>query len=185
MNIFNKNTKTKLPFITIEHLIEETSKNTLPTIMDTLNRTGFSIDELNAKTNILALNYEIARYELYKGNERSVVDEVINDLYDGLQYLLNISSEYRLKYEEIISKVKKVSKEMFDVKHLQAPRERYVYRLLLEQLSIREDNLSKEIIPEIVFYAKSWIDNMANINSTYSVDTSDEGRKNDTIDFKF
>lgn len=61
----------------------------------------------------------------------------------------------------------------------------FIYRLLLEQLSIREDNIPNEIIPELVFYAKSWSDNMSIINSKYSIDTSEEGRENETIDFKF
>ena len=91
-----------------------------------------------------------------------------------LQYLVNVPVEYKNKFDEIVNRVQKVSKEIFDVKHLQAPKEKFIYRLLLEQLSIREDNVPSELIPEFVFYARSWADNMTNIASTYSIDTSDE-----------
>lgn len=185
MSLFSKNNKTKIPFISMEHLIEETAMNTLPTIIDTINRTGFEVDELDIKTNVISINYELIRYELYKGNESKDVDELLNDLYDGLQYVVNVPIDSKSKFEENVNKVKKTSKEIFDVKHLGAPKEKFVYRLLLEQLSIREDNVSKELINEFEFYAKSWVDNMININNTYSIDTSDDGRKNETIDFKF
>jgi len=185
MSLFGKNNKTKLPFVSMERLIEETSKNTLPTILDTLSRSGSDIAEIDIKTNVIAINYELARYELYKYNEKNAVEEVINDLYEGLQYLVNVSIEYKNKFDETVRRVQNVSKEIFNVKHLAAPKEKFIYRLLLEQLSIREDNVPSEIIPELVFYARSWADNMTNIATTYSIDTSDDGRKNDTIDFKF
>lgn len=185
MNLFNKNKKQKLPFISIEHLIEETAKNTLPTILNTLNRIGSTFEEIDAKTNVMAINYELIRYTLYKSNEKKDVDEVLNDLYSELPYILQIDSEKRNVYDEYINRVKRVSKEIFDVKKLGAPAEKFVYRLLLEQLSIREDNIPKEIIPELVFYANSWVNNMNNIGETYCIDITEEGRKTDTIDFRF
>ena len=185
MNLFSKSKKQKLSFISIEHLIEETTKNTLPTILDTLKRSGGVFEEIDAKINVMAINYELARFALYKGNEKKDVDEVLSDLYSELPYILKIDTEKRNSYDEYINRVIKVSNEIFNVKRLGGPAEKFVYRLLLEQLKIREDNISKDIIPEFVFYANSWVNNMKNINETYEIDTTEEGRKSDTIDFRF
>lgn len=185
MNLFSKSKKQKIAFMSMERLIEETSKNTLPTILDTLKRTGGVYEEIDAKTIIMAINYELARYSLYKGNEKKDVDEVLTDLYSDLSYVLKIESENKPKYDEFVNNVVKISKEIFDVKKIGAPAERFVYRLMLEQLKIREDNIPKEIVPELVFYANSWVNNMNNINDVYSIDTSDDGNKSETIDFRF
>lgn len=185
MNLFNKSKKQKLSFTSIEHLIEETAKNTLPTILDTLSRTGATFEEIDAQTNVMAINYELIRYYLYKSNEKKDVDEVLDDLYSNLPYVLKIDSDKRNTYDEYVNRVIRVSKEIFDVKKLGGPAEKFVYRLLLEQLKIREDNVSKELIPELNFYANSWVNNMNNIGETYCIDVSEEGRKSDTIDFRF
>ena len=67
MSIFGG--KNKLSFVAMERLIEETSKSNLDTVINLLSEMNVPFEQAEAKIIIIALNYELCRYELYKSND--------------------------------------------------------------------------------------------------------------------
>ena len=184
MNIFEVFTKKKkLSINSISRLIEDSSKQLLDYIINTLSQINTPFDTIEAKINILSINYELYRYELYKSNEKVDVNDLIEDLYRSIFYDLNISSND--KYNQIIDGVKYKSKEIFSVKKLMAPAEKFIYRLLLEQLNIKENIVPKDLIQNLLFYSKNMFNSVENINKTYYIDTDDNKSNEENIDFKF
>ena len=181
LEVFNK--KKKLSINAMSRLIEDSSRQTLDYVINTLTQINTPFDTIEAKINILSINYELYRYELYKSNEKIDVDDLMEDLYIKIFYDLNISSND--KYNQIIDDVKNKSKEIFGVKKLMAPAERFIYRLLLEQLNIKESIVPKNIIQDLLFYSKSMLNNVENMNKAYYIDIDDDKSQEEKIDFKF
>lgn len=179
--VFSK--KKKLSFVAMSRLIEENARVTLDGVVNVLTEMNSQFDLNDAKLNILSINYELCRYELYKSNDKIDVNDIMEDLYTKIYYDLNIKSDEH--YEKIIDEVINKSKEIFNVNKLMAPAETFSYRLLLEQLEIKENNVSKQLIQDLIFYAKNWVNNAVAINKTYSIDTSEDNSVNQKIDFKF
>ena len=129
--------------------IEENIMSSLDSVINILNQTNASFDNLEAKLNILSINYELFRYELYNFNDKLDVNDLIEELYSRIYYNLNIT--YNIHYDKIINEVVNKSKEIYNAKKLLAPKEIFTYRLLLEQLNIKENCVSKKLIQELLF----------------------------------
>ena len=184
MSIFNfSSKKNKLSINSMCIFIEENIMSSLDSVINILTQTNASFDNLEAKLNILSINYELFRYELYNFNDKLDVNDLIEELYSRIYYNLNIT--YNIHYDKIINEVVNKSKEIYNAKKLLAPKEIFTYRLLLEQLNIKENCLSKKLIQELLFYAKLWVNNVDKIGKSYCIDTNDGNPENERIDFKF
>lgn len=164
-------------------LVEENVMATIDNLLSILKQMNSSFENIDAKLNILSINYELFRYGLYEFNDKLDVNDLMDELYSRIYYNLNIA--FNDKYENIINEVTRKSKEIYDVKKLLAPKELFAYRLLLEQLNIKENNISKELIQDLLYYVKLLINNIDNICKNYSIDINDGNFENEKIDFKF
>ena len=184
MGLFNK--KQKINSLTMMHLIYETSKTKSTNIFEFFDRMGILYDEQEAQLNILAINIELCRYELYTGNKKEVVDNVINKAYEQFFYGLNITNDCMYYYLNIMHTVNYKLQEIFSSKKLQAPKSEFVYRLVLEQLNINEKILERQYIREFMMYMRDWCNNAAGINASYQIeDTAEDLKKNEALDFRF
>lgn len=174
--------KNKISINSMSRLIEENSGRTLDNVINILAQMNTSFDTIESKLNILSINYELCRYELYKSNDKIDVNDLMDDLYSRIYYNLNINSNNN--YSKIVDDIISKSKEIFNVRKLMAPAERFAYRLLLEQLNIKENSVSKELIQDLLFYAKIWVNNAQTINKTYCINV-DDNNESEKIDFKF
>lgn len=183
MSIFGG--KNKLSFVAMERLIEETSKSNLDTVINLLSEMNIPFEQAEAKIIIIALNYELCRYELYKSNDKIDVNDLLEELYSQIFYGFNFESNEENKYQTTIDQIIQKMKEIFNVKKLMAPAEKFVYRLLLEQLSIKENTIEKGFISDLLFYATTWVNNAKGINNSYKIDIDEDDPKNEKIDFRF
>lgn len=184
MGIFDKfSKKKKLSITSMCILVEENVMATIDNLLSILKQMNSSFENIDAKLNILSINYELFRYGLYEFNDKLDVNDLMDELYSRIYYNLNIA--FNDKYENIINEVTRKSKEIYDVKKLLAPKELFAYRLLLEQLNIKENNISKELIQDLLYYVKLLINNIDNICKNYSIDINDGNFENEKIDFKF
>lgn len=185
MKLFNFGKK-KINSNVMMHLIFETIKNSSTDIFELFDKVGLIYDEIEAQINIIAINYELCRYELYNGNDHDKVNAVIDKVYDQFFYSLDISNDKLNEYKHIMQKVNIKIKDILSAKKLLAPKEELLYRLLLEQLSINESVIDKNYINEFLAYTKLWINNAKGINDTYIIeDTEEDKKKNEYIDFRF
>lgn len=184
MGLFNK--KKKINSLTMMHLIYETSKTKSTNIFEFFDRIGIIYDEQEAQINILSINIELCRYELYKNNKQDVVDNIITKAYDQFFFGLVIDKERMDYYRGIMNTIYNKLKEIFTAKKLLATKEEFVYRLLLEQLNINEQVIDKPYINEFMLYIRDWCNNAAGINASYQIeDSANDIKKNETIDFRF
>lgn len=184
MKFFNK--KQKLSSDVMMHLIFETAKSEATNIFSLLDKVGIVYDETEVQINVLAINYELCRYALYKGNKRDIVDNVLKKVYEKFFYTMQVDQNRINEYEKTMTEVKTKLKEIFSIKKLLAPKEEFVYRLFLEQLSIKEQIIDKYYVREFLMFAQRWLNNAEGINNTYSIhDTPEDQKKNEHIDFRF
>lgn len=185
MKIFKK-PKTALNSVSMSYLIYESAKNMYSVVDELLNRIEYKGSKSNIEVNLYCINIELCRLSLYKGNDDRVVDDVIDKSYYNLLYDINENEITKNDCERIIDTIKEKFDRIFSQKNLLAPKERYIYRLFLEQLGIREDRLQNQAISDFIFYAKTWINNADMINQTYFIkDTEEDKQKNEQIDFRF
>ena len=136
--------------------------------------------------NVFTINCELCRYELYKSNSKEDIDNIINSIYDSFFYDRNLSNQQVSIIREIMNNTKKKCEEIFPSKKLLAPLDIFSYRLLLEQLNIREDTLESKYLAELKYCAKTWVSSYEGINSAYGIDNSlEEKQKNESIDIRF
>lgn len=184
MKLFKK-ARTTINSVGMSKLIFESSKNMLSLINELLNRIEYNGDKLVIETNLYSINIELCRLSLYNGNDDEIVNKVIESAYNDLLYECNNESD-KQKCRDIISIVQQKFDRIFSADKLVAPKERYVYRLFLEQLGIREDKIQNQARSDFIFYAKSWINNADMINKMYIINNSEEDKKkNEQIDFRF
>lgn len=184
MGLFNK--KQKVNSVTMMHLISETSKTKSTSIFEFFDKVGILYDEQEAQINILAINIELCRYELYKGNSKEIVDNVIKKVYDQFFFGSVLSEERIQYYKSIMSTVNSKLSQIFGAKKLLAPKEEFVYRLVLEQLDINEKILERQYIREFMIYIRDWCSNAVGINDSYIIeDTEEDLKKNKNLDFRF
>lgn len=185
MAIFNFGKK-KINSLTMMHLIYETAKSYATDIFELLDKVGIIYDETNVQINVIAINYELCRHELYKGNKHDIVDSVMDSVYKYFFYNMQTSEERLDEYKKIMENVTKKLKSILSVNKLLAPKETFVYRLLLEQMNVNEKIIEPMYIGEFLNYAKVWIGNAIAINKTYLIeDTLEDKKKNEYIDFRF
>lgn len=180
MNLFHK--KTELSTIAIMKLILESGKNEVVNLLTFIDRVQINCSKDIVSINMLSINFELCRYELYKNNNHNIVDEVLDKVYD--EYFYSLDNNKKDAYENIVSEVKEKCLEIFNTKKLLAPKEVFAYRLLLEQLSVKESSINNIFIQELLVLASRWVINAKNINKIYSI-KADDNKKNDTIDFRF
>lgn len=178
--------KQKINSYTMKKLIYETSLNNSIGMYELLDKVGIVYNEDEVKMNILAINIELCRYSLYKSNKQDIVDTIINNVYNDFFYNNLMSEEAKIEYRRIFDSIRMKLKTIFTNKKLLAPKDEFIYRLLLENLSVNEDIIERMYIREFYSFAALWINNAEGINSTYQIeDTEIDKKKNETIDFRF
>ena len=180
MNLFHK--KTELTIVAIMHLILESAKNEIINLYTFIDRVQLPCSKDVATINMLAINFELCRYELYKDNSHDLVDIVLDRVND--EYLYTLEKEKQEQFRNIYIEVKNKCEEIFNVKKLAAPKEIFAYRLLLEQLQIKESTINPIFIQELLGLSTRWVINAKNINKTYFI-KKDDIDKNNSIDFRF
>ncbi len=184
MKLFSK--KQKLNSDVMMHLIFETTKSEATNIFPLLDKVGIVYDETEVQLNVIAINYELCRYALYKGNKKDDVDNVLKKVYEKFFYGMQVGQDKLNEYEKIMTDVKNKLKDIFSIKKLLAPKEEFIYRLFLEQLSIKEQIIDKYYVKEFLMFAQRWLNNAEGINNTYLIyDTPEDQKKNEHIDFRF
>lgn len=184
MGLFNF--KKKINSVAMQHLIDETSKSNATSIYELFDKAGVIYDEVEVQINVLAINYELCRYALYQGNKKEIVDAILDKVYGNFFYVMNVDSERLNNYKNIMKMVKEKTNSILNTKKLMAPKEVFIYRLLLEQISVKESIIDRMYLNELIFYAKSWINNAEGINKTYIIEDSDSDKKmNESLDFRF
>ena len=176
--------KTKLNTITMMHLIFETGKVEIVNVVNILNEAKCLYNREMAEVNCITIIYELCRYELYKNNNRDKVDNVMDKVYE--QFYFNINKGIKDNVKVIVDEVINKMKEIFSQDKLLAPRENFVYRLLLEQLDIKESSLKTVYVQNLNYLAQRWILMAEGIDKSYYIDDSaEEIVQNSAIDYRF
>ena len=184
MKLFSK--KQKISTEVMMHLIFETTKSESTNIFPLLDKVGIVYDETEVQLNVIAVNYELCRYALYKGNKKDIVDNVLKKVYDQFFYIMQVGPDKVKEYETIMFDVKKKLKDIFSVKKLLAPKEEFIYRLFLEQINVKEQIIDSYYVREFLLFAQRWLNNAEGINDAYLIyDTAEDLKKNEHIDFRF
>lgn len=176
--------KVKLDYVSMMHLIFETGKNEIVNLINCLNSSSVVYDIEAAEVNCVGLIYEICRYELYKSNSREKVDIVLKKVYE--QFEFSVPTEKKERYLLILNELVYKMSEIFNQDSLLAPPENFIYRLLLEQLNIKESSIKSVYVQNLVYLAKRWISLGESIKNSYDLaETIQNNDINNTIDYRF
>ena len=92
MGIFDKfSKKKKLSITSMCILVEENVMATIDNLLSILKQMNSSFENIDAKLNILSINYELFRYGLYEFNDKLDVNDLMDELYSRIYYNLNIN----------------------------------------------------------------------------------------------
>ena len=184
MNLFEN--KKSIGINVMKKLLEESIANLMNSLFKFNSDLTINIDKGKSLIIAYVINYELSRYELYRINNKEIIDELLNNIYTDFYYGKNLNDSQLNIVNMLINSTKEKCKELFDRKSYSAPKYKYVYRLYLELIGIREDIIDKTILNDIIEYSKMWVNNIEGINKTYRIDTSEkEMQKNQTIDIPF
>lgn len=184
MGLFSS--KQKINSYTMKKLIYETSLNNSVGMYELLDKVGIVYEEEVVKINILAINIELCRYSLYKSNKTDIVDNIISNVYNDFFYNYLVSEEIKQNDRKIIDSINIKLKTIFSNKKLLAPKDEFIFRLLLENIDVNEEIIDRMYLREFYAFAQLWIGNAEGINSTYQIEDSEiDKKKNETIDFRF
>lgn len=184
MGLFN--TKNKISSYAMQKLLIETCKTRSTDIYDLFDKVGIVYDEVEVQLTVLTINLELCRYSLYTSNKKELIDEILKNAYNEFFKNLLVSAEVKREYSDIMTNVSNKLRTIFSVQKLLAPKEEFVYRLLLEQLEINEKIIDRMYIPEFMLYCKQCVFYADNINKTYMIsDSLDDKKRNEALDFRF
>ena len=177
--------KKKINRNAMKNLIEQSIDNLLAPMEKVIKDLNIQNHDLTI-INVFTINCELCRYELYKNNDKEEVDYICNKIYEEYFNNKGLSNEQINTIRSIIYVTKLKCDEIFSSKRLLAPLDRFCYRLLLEQLNIREDTIESGFLSELKYCSSTWYNNATGINGAYSIDNSlEEKQKNESIDIRF
>lgn len=168
-------------------LIYETVKLRSGEITPLFDKIGAIYDETENQLIIMAINYEIMRYELSKSNPKDKVNAVINEVYNKFFNLIKVDVSKSLEYKNIMDNSKNKAYEILYPKVRQlAPKNVLIYKLILELQGISEMLVDRITTQELALTIENWFKTAKQINDNYKiVDTVEDNIKNQPIDFDF
>ena len=178
--------KKKVSSYAMFRLIHETGKTYSKSILEVFDKVGIVYNDIETEVIIASINYELCRYALYKRNNKQVVNDVINKVYQKFIYDIDPNKNNEAYYQNIISQVTNEFNRIFSHKLIFNPKADEIYHLLFKEMDVNEQIIEKMYILEILSYVKLWINNALGINKTYAIyDSDEEKKKNEYIDFRF
>ena len=176
--------KSKLNTNSMMHLVFQTGKEEITNAISILNDSKALYNREMAEINCISIIYELCRYELYKNNNKEIVDNVMDKVYE--QFYFDVNSNIKDNVKIVVDEVIRKMNEIFTQDKLLAPKENFVYRLFLEQLAIKESSLANIYIQKLIYLSQRWILMAEGIDKSYYIeDTPEEIKQNKAIDYRF
>jgi len=179
--------KSALNSRTMTSLIYENAKHRTGEVTPLFDKLGVLYDELENQLIVMAINYELAHWELAKTNSKDKIEKIINDVYDRFFSSLRIGANEIEEYRNIMNQSRRQMDDiLFPIKNQFAPKPTLTYNFLLEAQNISKELVDRITEQEILFTIEGWFNLAKQMNDNYKIVDTKADEKNDKhIDFDF